>query len=174
MKSITLMRHGDAPFDDDMERPLSLLGQNEASNVGKQLQNYWDECSGHLAPDYVLCSWTSRTKDTFSEVKACCHYLQNVEVRSMMQLEFASPQQVLDMITQIDDRLNSLMILGHDTYLSTIVKVLSTKISMQEFPNLNRSFTHAQCAIIQHDDLSKWSDLKPQSFEIKANFRPQI
>lgn len=174
MKTLIFMRHGDAPFNDAMERPLSKLGHVEAANIGVQLQQYWDECAGRGQVDYVLYSWTERTTDTLAQVSQNCPYYEGVEARALKQLEHASPSQVLDMILKLDDSISSLMIVGHDTYLATIMGGLSTRESLKEFASFARRFTHAQCVIIEHEDIKSWSDIQPQSFKVKAGFRPSM
>lgn len=121
-KNLLLIRHADAKHDmkrSDFERQLSALGEKEATIMSQKLLNY-----GKITPELILCSPARRTIQTgkiFSENKALL--FSNIQPENMIYE--ASTGTLLSLINHIENKYQSVALIGHNPGLSDILDYLS-------------------------------------------------
>jgi phosphohistidine phosphatase len=124
MKILYLVRHAKSDWDNsslsDIERPLNKRGEKDAPKMAKILSKK------DIKPELLLSSPSIRTKTT---AKYFCKELdydyRNVTIDNKIYL--ASPKTLLDIINNIDNKLNSIMMFGHNPGITELVNILSSK-----------------------------------------------
>ena len=121
MKRLTLMRHGDARWQDvtlsDMERPLNRRGVSAAESMARRLQEL------ELVPDLVLTSPARRTKQT-AEIVARELSLPARRVLSEDALYLASAADMLKTVQASGPRVAHLLVVAHNPGVSELVRQL--------------------------------------------------
>lgn len=110
MKTILLFRHGksdwDADYEADHNRPLARRGEKAASLMGKYL------ASLDQLPDRVICSSALRAKETVRLAAKAGKW--SCPITFADELYEASPEQVLDLIRESQNSLDSILLAGHE------------------------------------------------------------
>ncbi len=110
MKTILLFRHGksdwDADYEADRNRPLAKRGEKAASLMGRYL------ASLDQLPDRVICSSALRAKETVRLAAKAGKW--SCPITFAEELYEASPEQVLHLIRESQDSLNSILLAGHE------------------------------------------------------------
>ena len=117
-KKLYLMRHAQSadkqPGQPDIARELTAHGMREALQIGAYLQ------SENFFCDLFLCSTAIRAKSTMEFVlEALKMSTEKIQINS--EIYNASTRVLYEHIVNLDDQLNSVMIIGHNpsiTYLS--------------------------------------------------------
>ena len=121
MKTLFLLRHAKSSWDDstldDHDRPLNQRGYLEAPRVGGFLkQKGW-------IPGLVISSSALRAKDTAELVIRACGYDGQLLVEP--GLYGASLQFFGKLIKSTPDRLNSLLLVGHNPDMEELIQALT-------------------------------------------------
>lgn len=120
-KKLYIFRHGksdwEARFPSDHERPLATRGQNAAENMGKHLARI------KQLPELVLCSSSTRTKETLS--LAMDKGSWKSEVQYCRELYLASVEEALELVQKQDDAFSKLMIVAHEPMCSSLIAELA-------------------------------------------------
>jgi phosphohistidine phosphatase len=118
MKKLCLIRHSksswDDPFLDDIYRPLNLRGQKDATLMAKRMQQRG------FKPDIILSSPAKRAKQSAYEMAESLHY----DIRDIVFVEDiydAMPNDLVDVISDIDNRLNFAFLFGHNDALEDLI-----------------------------------------------------
>jgi len=119
MHELILLRHAEAvPIEtssDDLQRPLSARGEQEAQAAG-----LWLAAHG-LRPDRVLCSPTRRTDETTRLALAA---IDNAPVpQQANEIYDASPGELLALLDQHADA-DTVMLVGHNPGMERLVALL--------------------------------------------------
>lgn len=129
MKRILLFRHGksdwDADYGADHDRPLTKRGEKAASLMGRYL------ASLDQLPDRVICSSAVRAKETVRLAVKAGKWSCPVTITK--ELYDVSPEQVLGLIRDSQDSLNSILLAGHEPTWSLLVGGLIGKANVK-FP----------------------------------------
>jgi phosphohistidine phosphatase len=109
MRTLVLMRHAKSDYPDgvgDHQRPLASRGVREAALAGDWLRDNLP------AIDTVLCSSALRTRQTLERtgIRAPVSYCD--------ALYGASPGTMVGEINAIDDRIDTLLVVGHEPTVS--------------------------------------------------------
>jgi len=111
MRTLVLMRHAKSDYPDgvpDHDRPLAARGIREAGLAGDWLRD--------TAPtiDAVLCSTATRTRQTLQRtgIAAPVSYLE--------RLYGATPAAMIGEINQVDEAVNTLLVVGHEPTVSQV------------------------------------------------------
>lgn len=117
-KRLVLIRHAKAVEEDvggDHARGLGARGKEEAAGLAS-----WLTAQG-ITPDLVLCSTAARTRETLAALGS-----QLPTVLSD-KLYLASPAELLGQIRQVDDQVNTLMVIAHNPGLQALAIQLVTE-----------------------------------------------
>lgn len=146
MKTLFLVRHAKSSKDDptllDRDRPLADRGRNEALKMGKRL------AKRELKPDLLLSSPALRALTTaklMADELGCERKYIAVDDR----LYASSAQGLLAVIRALDDKLDRVMLFGHNPEFTELAHGLSSEIV--DMPT---------CAVAEFRfDTKKWSEL---------------
>lgn len=147
MKTIYLIRHGKAEEGAgkaDFERDLIGKGEKKTKKISSFLSNQ------KVKVDLMLVSLANRTKKT-ATILAEDLSISNSKIQIEKALYLASSNGILDVIFEVDNRINNLMIIGHNPGISSLATYLSNNDDLDWMP------TSAVAAIEFKTD--KWEDL---------------
>lgn len=114
---IYFLRHGDASVDpryEDSERPLTKLGKEQASRIGKHLLN------SQIRFNTILTSPLARARETGSIVQSLLH-TSDVQSTDFL-LNGSDPKRLLKYIDECD--VESMLLVGHEPFLSELISLL--------------------------------------------------
>ena len=149
MKTLFLVRHAKSSRDDpvlpDKDRPLNERGMRDASRVGEQL------AKGGAKPDLILSSPARRALTTAEIVARKLDY-RGKDIVVDDRLYAATPDDLLAVVHEIDDRTKRVMLFGHNPELTELAHRLSGKITEM-----------ATCTVAEFAfDIKAWSKLGVQ------------
>ncbi len=159
MKTLYVLRHAKSSWDNpnlaDFDRSLNERGLKTAPFMGGiMLKN-------NLLPELVLSSPALRAKETAELIKVSAN-LQS-EVKFDEQIYEASPQTLLQIVSELDETVDSAMIVGHNPGLEGLIKILTGEF--QAMPT-------AGLAVIDLETES-WSKIDSESGKLRALFNPK-
>ncbi len=110
------MRHAKSSYPDgvaDHDRPLAPRGVREAGLAGDWLR------ANAPAVDAVLCSTATRTRQTLARtgIEAPTRYAE--------RLYCAAPGTLIDEINAVDEKVHTLLVVGHEPTTSTVALILA-------------------------------------------------
>lgn len=122
MKTLYLMRHAKSSWDfpqlNDHDRPLNERGRDDAPLMGEQL------ASRDINPELILCSTAVRALSTATLVAHKLGY--NLEkIQTDEEIYKADRRQLLSIIQQIPDDIESAMLVAHNFTISELANKLS-------------------------------------------------
>ena len=121
MKRLTLMRHGDARWQDpglsDMERPLNRRGTGAAEGMARRLLELG------LVPDLMMASPARRTQQT-AEIVARELSIPARRVLREEALYLASAAELLKVAQGCGPRVAHLLVVAHNPGVSELVQLL--------------------------------------------------
>lgn len=121
MKILTLLRHAKSSWDDpvsrDFDRPLNKRGRKAARVIGRAMR---DE---GLTFDAIVASPAARVVDTLRDVGD--GYGRALEPSEDPALYLASPAVLLDRIHQVEDKVERLLVVGHNPGLEQLALLLT-------------------------------------------------
>ncbi len=111
MKQLILVRHGKAvgPEEafEDVDRPLKVRGTRDALTIAKTLKDK------HIIPEKIVTSHAARACHTATIFAECLHI--HMEAISLTTKLYAvSLKDVLELIFETDEKINSLLLVGHN------------------------------------------------------------
>ena len=128
----------------DRERPISDRGVRDATLVGKELNKY------KLNIEQVFSSPAKRTFDT-SLLMVAELGLSNEEIQIEEKLYDFHGAQVLNFVSKLPDKLNTVMSFGHNYACTYIAQMLG---------NFSKSNIPTATAVIFRFDVSSWSKVE--------------
>lgn len=157
MLRLMLFRHAkaDRPADlVDHERPLSIQGHKQASQMGAYIADQ------NLEADQVLISSARRTQETWTEARRAGNLSGPTEIEP--RIYEASIDDLLDVISNQDATYRSLMLVGHNPGMERLTTWLTGTGDAQALANWQKGFTVGSLAVI---DLpaSSWTELQANS-----------
>ncbi len=124
MKTLLLMRHAKSSFKDgsvpDFERPLSKRGEKDAPRMGKLLREK------DLVPDLIISSSASRAKATAELVADKSGY--KGDILYVEDLYLGEPAAYLEALRNLDDEVETVLVIGHNPGLETLLQILTDKV----------------------------------------------
>lgn len=121
-RRLVLLRHAKAePHGGvaDELRPLAVLGRRQSGDVGVRL------ATSGLVPEVVLVSSAVRTRQTWELVRAALGDAPAPEVLVTDDLYEAGPRDVLALLHGVDERVASVLVVGHEPTMSTLAVLLA-------------------------------------------------
>jgi phosphohistidine phosphatase len=146
MKTLFLVRHAKSSRDDpslpDEDRPLNDRGERDAPKMGERL------AKRDAKPDLILSSPARRALRTAEIIAAKLDYKRKAIVVDD-RLYAASPDDLLGVIRELDDKLARVMVFGHNPEMTELAHRLSSDIT--DMPT---------CAVAEFTfDAKSWSQI---------------
>jgi phosphohistidine phosphatase len=121
MKRLYLLRHAKSDWADpdrvDADRPLSPRGRRAAPTLGRYMRREG------LIPALVLASTARRTEETWDLLSETLK--GDIPVETSHKLYLASPARLLKTIRGVDDRIASVVIVGHNPGIQALALELA-------------------------------------------------
>ena len=121
MKTLFILRHAKSSWKDeslqDFDRPLNGRGRKAAELIGTLMKKQ------KLVPDLVLSSPAIRARETIEILMKAAKLA--VELRYDQRIYEASPLQLLEVISQIEEDKKSALLVGHNPGLEDLLHVLT-------------------------------------------------
>lgn len=154
MKTLLILRHGEAGpsfSGDDHSRTLTPRGQEQSRQAGAWLRE-----AGHL-PDATVCSDAMRTRQTCIWVdealgeKAPTPYLDS-------RLYLAAPRQMLSIINETPETVQSLLVIGHMPGVQEVSMELAS-VHSEEEPVIRMAGSWPTAGIARFEVEGPWAEL---------------
>ena len=167
-RRLLLLRHAKAepgePDQDDPLRPLARRGRRDAERMGAAM------AARGLAPEQVLCSSARRTRETLDRILP--HLPSGLAVTVDRQLYLASPEEILARIAEVEDRVRSLLVVGHNPGIAALAGLLADEGDPHALARLRQKFPTGALAEIEF--LSpRWRDLVPAGATLVSFLTPR-
>jgi phosphohistidine phosphatase len=148
MKTLYLVRHAKSSWEDlslqDFDRPLNKRGKENAPFMGKLLKKK------NIKVDWILSSPALRAKKTIEMIAGELDYLlENIIFEK--KIYEASTSYLMQLIQNQDDKIDGLLICGHNPELTILVNQLTT----HEIENIP---TSGVCCI--EFDTNQWEKIR--------------
>jgi phosphohistidine phosphatase len=168
MKILTLLRHAKSGWDDpvsrDFDRPLNVRGRKAARVIGRAMR---DE---GLSFDMIIASPAVRVVETLRDVGE--GYGHELEPEQDHALYLASPAVLLDRIHHVDDKVERLLVVGHNPGLEQLTLLLSGASEDGLRSEAELKYPTATLAEIRFD-VESWSDVKAAAGTLTRFIRPR-
>ena len=146
MKNLLLMRHGKSSWKNDSladhERPLKKRGRKDSKRIAKVINK------NKLVPDLILTSSAKRAKETAEVVIETLSYDKQVVYSD--ELYMGEPQDFISLLSDLDNELNTVMIVAHNPGLEAYLQIIDGEIEALPTAGLG----HLVLAIDQWRDIS--------------------
>ena len=157
MKRVILLRHGKAASlalgGEDIERPLEPQGERESRQAGQTL------LAKGVKVDRVLCSSAVRARSTCEIVCGELGIPQD-QIHVQEDLYLASPDLLMETLCSLAERLDTVLIVGHNPGLSELAMSLYRPVGVMGTAGL----------VLVDFDVRHWSDLAGYPIPVKADW----
>jgi len=168
MKILTLLRHAKSGWDDpvsrDFDRPLNKRGRKAARVIGRAMR---DE---GLSFDAIIASPAVRVVETLRDVGD--GYGQALEPEQDQALYLASPAVLLERIHHVDDKVERLLVVGHNPGLEQLTLMLSGSSEDGLRREVELKYPTATLAEIRFD-VDSWADVTASGGTLTRFIRPR-
>jgi phosphohistidine phosphatase len=156
-RTLVLLRHAKSAYPDgvpDHDRPLAPRGRREAGLAGDWLR------ANLPAMDAVLCSTATRARETLA------HTGIDAPVRYVERLYDATPETVIDVITDIGDEVAVLLVIAHEPTMTQVALGLAAIDSSNTaaVERISTKFPTSAIAVLRSP--CSWKDLELGSAEL--------
>ena len=159
MKTLLLLRHAKSSWKDaslrDFDRPLNQRGLKAAPMVGRLMRKR------KLRPDLVLSSPAERAKETTQLVIESAG-LTN-ETRYDRAIYEASARRLLEIVSEIEDAVNTAMLVGHNPGFEDLLEGLTGETN-------HMSTAALACVELK---IEKWSAVSAGSGKLEWLLKPK-
>ena len=166
MKRLLLLRHAKAaPGDgyDDFERELTESGGVDAAQMGDFL------AAQDLVPDLVVYSGARRTRETAEIVMG--RWARAVEAYEENAIYDATRHLILGLLRKLPDRVNSVMVVGHNPGMGDVANALAGKGEKHERLRLAAKYPTCGLAVLEFEGPS-WADLSAHAAKLDRFVTP--
>jgi phosphohistidine phosphatase len=165
VKLLYLLRHAKSSWDDstlaDHDRPLAPRGLRAAKVVAEHLRREG------IAPELVLCSSSTRTRETLTQIAPGLGKGAVVEIER--RLYAASGPELLTRLHEVRDEIESVMLIGHNPGIQDLA--LSLAGDGPEIARMRRKFPTAALATLMVN--GGWRELAAGSAELVSFVKPK-
>jgi phosphohistidine phosphatase len=165
MTQLFLLRHAKSSWDDpelaDHDRPLAPRGRRAAKLVAEHLRREG------VTPDLVLCSSALRTRETLDGIAPALGESTSVQIEG--ELYAASEHSLLDRLRAVEDRVESLLLIGHNPGVEQLALRLAG--GGQKLAVLSRKYPTGALATLEFS--GRWGDLQPGRAELADFVTPK-
>jgi phosphohistidine phosphatase len=161
-KVLVLMRHAkaEASAPTDFERGLTDRGHGDAADAGVWL------AKSDVVPDYVLVSAAARAQQTWEDVALAAGWdLQLAEASD--DLYRAGTEEALEMLREIEDGVETLLVLGHNPTIGQLAAFLDDGSSDENELDLADGYPTATVTIFDYD--GDWNELDEAEGTLRAS-----
>jgi phosphohistidine phosphatase len=150
MKTLYVVRHAKSSWENtdlpDLERPLNDRGKTDAPRMGKRLKEK------EIYPELLISSPAKRAFSTAKRIAEILNYkAENIKIKE--KLYHAGADQILGVLKNVKDSIESVMIFGHNPGLTDFVN----EFSEEDFVTDNIP----TCGIAAfHIPIESWTDIK--------------
>lgn len=159
MKTLLILRHAKSSWDNpdlaDFDRPLNSRGLEAAPLMGNVIYK------NDLQPQIILSSPAKRAKQTAILIKETARIEGKINFAE--DIYEASPLKLLHVVSEIDDKNETVLLVGHNPGLEGFVKMLTGEI-------------HAipTAALIKIDlNIESWKDTAANCGKVNLFVRPK-
>lgn len=162
-----MLRHAKADWPEvtDHERPLADRGRHQAPAAGR-----WLADSG-IDPDYVLCSTSLRTRETW---KLAAHELPKRARKTVFEdrIYDATAGEIIEVLQETPDAYADVLLVGHNPGVQNLTEVLAGDASLgDELVQLRRGgFPTAGIVVLTFE--GSWKDVEPGVATLVSYFAP--
>lgn len=162
-----MLRHAKADWPEvtDHERPLADRGRHQAPAAGR-----WLADSG-IDPDYVLCSTSLRTRETW---KLAAHELPKRARKTVFEdrIYDATVGEIIEVLQETPDAYADVLLVGHNPGVQNLTEVLAGDASLgDELVQLRRGgFPTAGIVVLTFE--GAWKDVEPGVATLVSYFAP--
>lgn len=159
MKTVYLLRHAKSswgvPDQPDHERPLTKRGRKAAKAMGRYL------CGLPSRPTLVVASTARRVSET---LELLLHEIpEEIEVIRDKNLYLASPESLLSRLRSTSEKIDSLLIIGHNPGIHAFALQLSgealDEAAQDARERLKEKYPTAALAMIRFPDAQFWREV---------------
>jgi len=122
MKKLFIVRHAKSSWDypelDDYDRPLNKRGKKNAPEMGKRL------AIRNVKPDMILASPAKRAFATAKRIAEEISF-PTKKIQREPLFYHGSVQNMIDVLKNVDDKIGTLMMFGHNPGLTDLANVLT-------------------------------------------------
>jgi phosphohistidine phosphatase len=159
MKRLYVLRHAKSSWDDaslaDYDRPLNERGLETAPFMGRLMRE-----RGYL-PDAVLSSPAKRARETARLASEAAGI--NLQILFDERIYEASPQTLVKVLSAVDDKAGSAMVVGHNPGMEGLIRLLAGETA---------AIPTAALAVIDLD-IENWSKIDHMSGTLVEVLRPK-
>jgi phosphohistidine phosphatase len=154
MKRLYLLRHAKSDWADpdrvDAERPLSPRGRRAAPTLGRYMRREG------LIPALALTSAARRTEETWELLSETLK--AEVPVETSHRLYLASPKRLLKAIRDVDDKVASVALVGHNPGLHALAIELTGSGDGAARTRMTTKYPTGGLAVFDFD-VDHWDDV---------------
>ena len=158
MRHITLLRHAKSSWEDtslkDFDRPLAPRGVGDILIMAKEMNE-------RITPDIIISSRARRTTLTALGVNE----ILNSALLYDDRLYEASMTDMFQVIGELDDSLQSIMIVGHNPTLHDFIEFITSQ-RFKKIPTCS--------ATILTTSASSWREISNQNTKLKEFLSPKM
>ncbi len=176
MRHLILMRHAEAgyaaPGGPDFERPLTDKGKEAARGQAELLKTH------KIVPDYVLCSPSVRTKNTWEELQSRLDVGLPVDFHldCPMSLYQALPENILQELSGVPEQVDIVMMVGHNPGIHEAALTLAQPSNGQAHSDtalqLQTGFSPATMAVFECQ-IRNWRDVTNKTATLAKLWSPR-
>ncbi|WP_405011056.1 SixA phosphatase family protein [Kitasatospora sp. NBC_01539] len=168
-RRIIVFRHAKADWPNqvpDHDRPLADRGRHQAPESGR-----WLADSG-INPDYVLCSSSLRTRETW---KLAAHELPKRARRTVYEdrVYEAAPGEIIAVIQETPDEFADLILVGHNPGVLGLTQVLAGDEGDRDALNRLRLTSFPTSAVAVLSFAGPWKSVEPGVAKLESYHTPQ-
>jgi len=169
MRILYLLRHGKAesgtPGGRDYDRPLAARGLRDSARMGVHLAERPDP------PRWFLCSPALRAAQTLDCVRESLSLGDDGDFHQDLYL--ASAEQIFERVREVDDTIDSLLVVGHNPGLEQLAASLARPPRGDSHASVLPNLPTAALAMLCFE-LDRWCDLAPRRGEIEFTLPKQF
>lgn len=167
VKNLYLLRHAKSEHPDgvgDHDRPLNGRGKGNAVEMGKYIAE-----TG--VPDVILCSDSTRTKQTLQGVLQA--FAHEPKVFYLKQLYLATPGEILREVSKLGDDVTSVMVVAHNPGIHQLSVLLTGDITDAALFNTMRAKFPTCALAMLATGVASWKELEPGFCSLEKFITPK-
>lgn len=167
-KLLCLMRHSEAvanlseTITRDFDKPLTDHGIQQLEHVRAFFKEH------HFLPDLIVCSGAVRTRQTLEWIQEALGV--DAEIVYNDDLYGIQSEELIQKISAIDDAKTSVLIVGHNPYISDLIRTLLNYTESAEI-SMKLPAKPSQAAIFHIVD-PHWANFPQKKIGLEAFYEP--